>query len=156
LLHENRNELRENRTGNEMRVELGKSFRVGKLEILPERIRFMNLPGVTLSDSKSYVLTIKLRNISDGLVLPAFSEGAAVDNFGNKCLDSGHVSIRRNKIYEDIQPGESAVVYLAFEPATEKAKYFDWTITTETSKQGESQNWRIRFSPDDAKTINSL
>lgn len=163
LTKQSANPLGTTEAGREDRIveaQLGKTFTLGSLEIKPQRIQLITLMASSTfgdpepRDKKSYVLTFTAKNMSEGQVFGAYSSTvSAVDNFGNECPDPTstsmvrHVRIEGNELFEDILPGKSATIKVAFDPALDAASEYTWTVMTKVSNQDKYERWRIRFAP---------
>lgn len=154
--------FRETESATEIIVEakLNKTFMLGNLQITPIKFELVRLQvrplfgELQLRDSKSVVLSFFAKNISEGEVFSPFTSMEVIDSFGNVCSDptdrvsfSSSVAIDYNGILQDILPGETAKVMVAFDPKIETAKEYNCVLFTQTSNKNDYKRWQIKFAP---------
>jgi hypothetical protein len=149
----------------EFEATLGQEFQLGNLKITPLRFDETTLDekptfgDLRPRDVKSMVLTISVRNTSGGQVFTPYSSMEVTDNFGNVCPDPTHseafasrVWIKGNEMFEDLRPGKTATVKVAFDPQVDNASEYTCKFTAQTSNKKKFDHWQMKFRPDKART----
>jgi hypothetical protein len=145
-------------------VRLGETVRAGGLEITPQKVEYRMVPVLDVFDSDEkkevgphMVLTIAVKNITEGQVIQPFTLVEAIDSFGNTLqppLSDHEIPQIGGAIEDGIKPGESAVVVEIMERAVENAKSYRWTCNTHcsNSQQADFAEWIVEFDNDDVVT----
>jgi len=143
-------------------VKLGTTIQLGSLEITPvaaelRKIRIKPLLGREMKEKGPFlVLTVRVKNISEGQVFSPFMTAEVRDNFNNE-LDDGVASfeigmVDGNDVAEDISPGETGTVLLCKAVKIAKATSYQWDVTSTTDNTDDFEQWRCQTTVAEIKT----
>lgn len=144
-------------------VAIGKTLRLGSLELTPVSVEFRKasvsrggFQPETSIDGPYLVLTVRVKNVSEGQVFSPFCSASAKDNYGNKLESPFSVTeiatVEASKERDELYPGKEAILLLCIERKIPKASRYDWVIRTRISNEEEQEGyrrWLLKHSADE-------
>ena len=136
-------------------IRLGQTITLDQVKVTPQKLELRRIRSKYERDEETpepvLVLTVLVENISKGQVFAPHASAKAKDNFGNELEKVGgrlgSFFPEGSAEYDDLKPGQQAIVILCIEPKIDTAQSYQWEIsqTCNNSKDDSYRDWVLTF-----------